>query len=140
MPESFQSRAGRRVWIGLAALLVVAACAACAIVRSPATPSNGATRPLLLLVGLDGWRWDYEQKAPAPNLSALAARGVRAEGLIPAYPSKTFPNMYSIATGLYPGHHGMVANVIRDTSTGRRFDRSRRSDVEDPLWWGGEPI
>jgi predicted AlkP superfamily pyrophosphatase or phosphodiesterase len=89
---------------------------------------------------LDGWRWDYDQKAPAPNLTGLAARGVRAEGLIPAYPSKTFPNLYSIATGLYPGHHGMVANVIRDTITGRRFDRSRRSDVVDPSWWGGEPI
>lgn len=96
--------------------------------------------PLLILVSFDGFRWDYDSKAPAPNLRALAARGVRAAGLIPVYPSKTIPNHYSIATGLYPGHHGMIANTMRDPVTGQIFRRTDRAAVENPMWWGGEPI
>jgi predicted AlkP superfamily pyrophosphatase or phosphodiesterase len=91
-------------------------------------------------VSFDGWRWDYDTKAPAPALRALMARGVRAEGLIPAYPSKTVPNHYSIVTGLYPGHHGMIANVIRDPGTGLVFRRTDRAEVANAMWWGGEPI
>lgn len=94
----------------------------------------------VILVGFDGWRWDYHTKAPAPNLRSLMARGVRAENLIPGYPSKTFPNFYTIVTGLYPGHHGIVANNIKDPATGRTFSLSKREEVEDPMWWGGEPL
>ena len=100
--------------------------------------STGAIAPVIL-VSFDGWRWDYDTKAPAPNLRSLMARGVRAENLIPSFPSKTFPNHYTIVTGLYPGHHGIVANVIRDPSTGRTFRMTTR-EVRDPMWWGGEPI
>lgn len=118
------------------ALLVATACAGA--YRPPQTTT--APRPLLLLISFDGWRWDYHTKAPAPNLQALAARGVRADALIPSYPSKTVPSHYTIATGLHPGHHGMIANVIRDPNTGRLFDRTNRAEVEDPMWWGGDPI
>ena len=68
------------------------------------------------------------------------ARGVRAENLIPSFPPKTFPNHYTIVTGLYPGHHGIVANSIRDPETGRTFARTKPEEVRDPMWWGGEPI
>jgi predicted AlkP superfamily pyrophosphatase or phosphodiesterase len=95
---------------------------------------------LTILISFDGWRWDYDTKAPAPALRTLMARGVRAEALIPAFPSKTVPNHYSMATGLYPGHHGMIANVIRDPGTGRVFRRTDRAEVANPMWWGGEPI
>ena len=122
----------------IALLLTLCAAAACASV-STARRSHTAD-PLLILISFDGWRWDYDTKAPAPNLRTLMARGVRTEGLIPAYPSKTVPNHYSIATGLYPGHHGMVANTIRDPQTGRLFERTNRAEVEDPMWWGGDPI
>jgi predicted AlkP superfamily pyrophosphatase or phosphodiesterase len=94
----------------------------------------------VILVSFDGWRWDYHTRMPAPNLQRLIARGVRAEALIPAFPSKTFPNHYTIVTGLYPGHHGIVANSIRDEATGRLFTLGSRREVEDPMWWGGEPI
>ncbi len=67
-------------------------------------------------------------------------RGVRAENLIPSFPTKTFPNHYTIVTGLYPGHHGMVANTVRDPATGRTFVRTNVAEVRDPMWWGGEPI
>lgn len=106
--------------------------------RSALPPST--TPELTILVGLDGFRWDYDRMVPMPNLGRLAEHGVRAEGLIPGYPSKTIPNFYSLATGLYPGHHGMIANTILDPATGRRFERSDRAAVVDPMWWGGDPI
>ncbi|OFW02388.1 MAG: hypothetical protein A3I61_13000 [Acidobacteria bacterium RIFCSPLOWO2_02_FULL_68_18] len=96
--------------------------------------------PTVILISFDGWRWDYDTKAPAPNLRSLIDRGVRAEHLIPSFPSKTFPNHYTIVTGLYPGHHGIVANTIRDPETGRRFTRAVLRELRDPMWWGGEPI
>jgi predicted AlkP superfamily pyrophosphatase or phosphodiesterase len=122
-----------------ALLVLLCAAIACTAVR-PVEIAPELRRPVLILVSFDGWRWDYDLKAPAPNVRALMSRGTRAEGLIPGYPSKTVPNHYSIATGLYPGHHGMVANIIRDPATGRLFERTNRAAVEDPMWWGGDPI
>jgi predicted AlkP superfamily pyrophosphatase or phosphodiesterase len=97
-------------------------------------------QPTVILVSLDGFRWDYPSKAPTPNLRRLMERGVHARNLIPSFPSKTFPNHYSIATGLYPGHHGIVANNIFDSPTGRTFATAKREEVRDPMWWGGTPI
>jgi predicted AlkP superfamily pyrophosphatase or phosphodiesterase len=119
----------------LLCLLVASACAG----RGLDVTANRQPAPLIV-VSIDGWRWDYATKAPAPTLRALAARGVRAENLIPVFPSKTFPNHYTIVTGLYPGHHGMVANTVRDPATGRTLVRTNVAEVRDPMWWGGEPI
>ena len=94
----------------------------------------------VILLSFDGWRWDYDTKAPAPNLRSLMARGVRAENLIPSFPPKTFPNHYTIVTGLYPGHHGIIANNIMDPASGRTFATSKVEEVRDPMWWGGEPL
>jgi predicted AlkP superfamily pyrophosphatase or phosphodiesterase len=99
-----------------------------------------SVRPTVILVSLDGWRWDYQARYGAPNLDRLAARGVRAENLIPSFPTKTFPNHYTLVTGLYPGHHGVVSNNMIDRATGRRFSLANRREVQDPMWWGGEPI
>ena len=126
----------RRAWL----LVVVALAVPAAFGLAQERAAGGRPAPLTILVSFDGWRWDYDTKAPAPALRALMARGVRTQGLIPAYPSKTVPNHYTIATGLYPGHHGMIANVIRDPGTGRVFRRTDRAEVQNPMWWGGEPI
>jgi predicted AlkP superfamily pyrophosphatase or phosphodiesterase len=96
-------------------------------------------QPIVLLVGFDGWRWDYIDRASVPNLKALAASGVRARGLIPAFPSKTFPNFYTIVTGLYPEHHGIISNSMWDPEFPERFSLSSAT-VADPRWWGGEPL
>lgn len=117
-----------------------------AVVPGPAAPPLAAatarsTRPpTLILLSFDGWRWDYDRKVPTPNLQRLIARGVRAERLIPSFPSKTFPNHYTIVTGLYPGHHGIVANNMYDPATKRWFSLTNREAVGDGRWWGGEPI
>ena len=123
-----------RILVALAGLLALGLAAACAAGAGPAPPSQ-----TVVLVSIDGWRWDYLDALDAPNLERLAARGVRSEGLIPAFPSKTFPNHYTVVTGLYPGHHGIVSNVMDDAAIGERFTMSAETS-RDPRWWGGEPL
>ena len=95
-------------------------------------------QPTVILIALDGFHPDYLTKYPAPNLNELAKNGVRAEWLIPSFPTKTFPNHYTIATGLYPQNHGIVENNIYDF--GAVFTIGNREEVENPRWWLGEPI
>jgi predicted AlkP superfamily pyrophosphatase or phosphodiesterase len=97
-------------------------------------------RPILILVSMDGWRWDYLDRAPTPHLNALAAAGVRSEGLIPSFPSKTFPNHYTIVTGLYPAHHGIVSNNMLDATIGEQRFSMSAATAKDPRWWGGQPL
>src|SRR5215216_7126747 len=72
-----------------------------------------STPPPLLLISMDGFRWDYCQRYPSEtvHLRALMKEGAVAKGLIPVFPSQTFANHYSIVTGLYPSHHGIINNV-----------------------------
>jgi predicted AlkP superfamily pyrophosphatase or phosphodiesterase len=95
--------------------------------------------PILVLISFDGWRWDYITRAKAPNLQQLASNGVHAEGLIPVFPSKTFPNHYTIVTGLYPERHGIISNVMVDPDFPQRFTMAAPT-ARDARWWGGEPL
>src|SRR5690242_15003312 len=97
-------------------------------------------QPTVLLISIDGFRYDYLQRYQPANLNSLAARGVRAKWLIPSFPSKTFPNHYTIATGLYPERHGIVENNIYDAGFNGVFTLSDRREVENGRWWLGEPI
>lgn len=94
--------------------------------------------PTVVLISLDGFRYDYLDKFKPKVLNELAKRGVRAKWMIPSFPSKTFPNHYSVATGLYPEHHGIVENNIYDFGT--VFTLSKREEVQNSRWWLGEPI
>jgi arylsulfatase A-like enzyme len=97
-------------------------------------------KPRVVLLSLDGFRHDYMERYETPALDEIARRGVRAEALVPAFPSLTFPTHYSIATGLTPGRHGIVANRFLDPATGRHYSLRDRETVEDGWWYGGEPI
>jgi predicted AlkP superfamily pyrophosphatase or phosphodiesterase len=97
-------------------------------------------QPTVILISIDGFRYDYWEKVKAPTLRQLAATGVRAKALIPAFPTKTFPNHYTIVTGLYPEHHGIVANTMYDPEFDAKFSMSNRPAVQDGRWWGGEPL
>ncbi len=127
-------------WVRLAVAALMAVLVALPALAAPPPEQADDLAPTVILVSFDGWRADYRQRAPLPNLERLIARGVRAEHLVPAFPSKTFPNHYTIVTGLYPGHHGIVSNSIWDEATGRSFGLSKREEVQDGMWWGGEPI
>lgn len=95
-------------------------------------------KPTVILISLDGFRYDYADKFNTPTLKALAKDGVRAKWMIPSFPTKTFPNHYTVATGLYPANHGIVENNVYDF--GVTFSMGKREEVENPRWWGGEPI
>lgn len=95
-------------------------------------------KPTVILISLDGFRYDYLEKFQPPALNKLAKNGVRAKWMIPSFPTKTFPNHYTIATGLYPANHGIVENSVYDFGT--VFSMSKRKEVQNPRWWGGEPI
>ncbi len=97
-------------------------------------------KPTVVLISLDGFRWDYLDKFPEPNLQQLAKTGVRAKAMIPAFPTKTFPNHYTIVTGLYPAHHGIVANTMYDPEFDAKFSMSNREAVKNGRWWDGEPV
>lgn len=97
-----------------------------------------AEAPLVLMIGLDGLNPPMIDRWDAPNLKALAARGVRAEAMRPVMPSVTFVNFYSLATGLYPKHHGMVENYPYDKAADEQFDRA--TGPQEERWWQGEPI
>lgn len=95
-------------------------------------------KPTVILISLDGFRYDYLDKYQPKTLNQLAKNGVRAKWMIPSFPTKTFPNHYAIATGLYPSHNGIVENNVYDF--GEVFSMSKREQVQDPRWWLGEPI
>ena len=103
--------------------------------------STGSSPVPTILVSIDGFRADYLDLGVTPELSRLAALG--AQGAIrPSFPSKTFPNHYTLVTGLRPDHHGVVDNNMRDPQIpGVTFKLSSREAVTDRRWWDdGEPI
>jgi predicted AlkP superfamily pyrophosphatase or phosphodiesterase len=98
-------------------------------------------KPYVVLVSLDGFRYDYAQKYGAKHLLALGAQGaVAARGMIPSYPSLTFPNHYSLVTGLYPEHHGIVANSFYDPVRKQRYSYTDSATNHDGSWYGGTPL
>lgn len=117
--------------------------------RAAAAPAAGTggvnrpgfeSRPFVVLVSFDGFHPDYLARFDTPHFDRLAARGMRAAGLVSVFPSLTFPGHYSIATGMHPEAHGMVGNEFFDPARGAEFSYRRSGDAQDGSWWGGEPI
>jgi alkaline phosphatase D len=95
----------------------------------------------VVLVSLDGFRWDYPAKFGAPHLLALGKQGAWApNGMLPSYPSLTFPNHFSIVTGLYPEHHGLVANGFYDEGKQARYAINDPHATTDGSWYSGTPL
>ena len=101
-----------------------------------------SARPPVILVSIDGFKPEYLQRGVTPNLNALVADGVRAEKMLPSFPSITFPNHYTLVTGLRPDHHGIVGNTMIDPAIpGVRFSLGNRDAVIDRRWWDqAEPV
>ncbi|HLW77628.1 MAG TPA: ectonucleotide pyrophosphatase/phosphodiesterase [Bryobacteraceae bacterium] len=96
-------------------------------------------KPYVVLVSIDGFRFDYPQRYKTKNLLAIGEAGVGAE-MIPSFPSVTFPNHISIATGMYPEHHGMVGNSFFDPAKNASYDMRNSAKLGSwyergtPLW------
>ena len=115
--------------------LAVAACAT----TPPAPPAEMAQAPNVILISIDGFRADYLQRGATPVLAQLAAEGASGS-MKPSFPSVTFPNHYTLVTGLHPDHHGIVGNNMVDAELGR-FSLGNKQAVTDRRWWDqGEPI
>ncbi len=97
-------------------------------------------KPYVILISADGFRNDFFEKYEATNLQALSKKGVRASYMTPAYPSVTFPNHYTIVTGLYPSHHGLVDNGYIDVATGQFYNMDNKKMVAEGKWYGGTPL
>jgi predicted AlkP superfamily pyrophosphatase or phosphodiesterase len=121
---------------------IIIACLLFAVHLSACVQSKSVNglRPTVILISLDGFRHDYLEKYEPPNIRSLARDGVWARWMIPSFPSKTFPNHYTIATGLYPQSHGIVENSVFDKGFNATFTMSNREEVQNSRWWLGEPI
>ncbi|HET7064852.1 MAG TPA: ectonucleotide pyrophosphatase/phosphodiesterase, partial [Rudaea sp.] len=124
-----------RAAAGLLLVSLLGSLAACA----PEAPKRPTYSPLIL-ISIDGYRADYLERGRSPTLAALGASGVRAESLRPTFPTLTFPNHYTIVTGLYPDHHGIVNNRMVDPAIAVPFVYKDAATIDNPAWWGGEPL
>lgn len=128
--------ASRRRGASLALALVWLGSAACSVQTAEREPG-----PTVILVSLDGFPARLLDPAVSPTIARLAAQGVHApDGIVPVFPTKTFPNHYSIVTGLYTEHHGIVSNSMYDPVFDASFSLGDRAAVSDGRWWGGEPL
>ncbi|XP_058878332.1 ectonucleotide pyrophosphatase/phosphodiesterase family member 2-like isoform X2 [Acipenser ruthenus] len=112
----------------------------CEEIKSPECPS-GFVRPPLVFISVDGFRASYTMKGSnvIPNIDKLRSCGTHAPYMRPVYPTKTFPNLYTLATGLYPESHGIVGNSMHDPVFDANFNLRGREKLNH-RWWGGQPI
>lgn len=138
---------GYLIWVPLVLLLICALFLASvngvALLSPPTTSLNNGThpfKPTVIMISLDGFRSDYLDLGLTPNLKRIVDEGSRAKYMIPSFPTITFPNHYTLATGLYPDSHGIVGNTFFDKGLNRTFNYKSHASSLEPEWWGGEPI
>ncbi|KAF6812665.1 ectonucleotide pyrophosphatase phosphodiesterase family member 1 [Colletotrichum musicola] len=110
--------------------------------KKPEFVSNGTAlfAPTTIIISLDGFRADFLQRGLTPRLSAFVKEGVSPKYMLPSFPSVTFPNHYTLATGLYPESHGVVGNTFWDPDMQAEFYYTDPSRSLDAKWWDGEPF
>ncbi|MET3538436.1 alkaline phosphatase family protein [Chryseobacterium limigenitum] len=101
---------------------------------------DAQTKPYVIMISTDGFRYDYAKKYNAENLLKYSNGGVQAKAMIPSYPSITFPNHWSLITGLYPSHHGLIDNFFYDYKRKEAYAMSDKKNAEDGSWYGGTPL
>lgn len=131
----------RQIWCRSAlvgALVFAFGCASAP--RATSTVASDVARPYVVMVSFDAFRHDYIDRFKPAAFLDVASRGVQATALIPSFPSKTFPNHFTLVTGLYPGHHGIVGNAFFDPQRREWYRLSDLKAVRDSSWYSGEPI
>ncbi|XP_073488289.1 autotaxin isoform X6 [Aquarana catesbeiana] len=112
----------------------------CEEMKQPECPA-GFLRPPLIIFSVDGFRASYMKEGAKvmPNINKLRTCGTHAPYMRPVYPTKTYPNLYTLATGLYPESHGIVGNSMYDPVFDANFSLRSREKF-NPRWWGGQPL
>src|SRR5690606_33458188 len=132
--------------IRLLFILLTCGVAAATLAATQSTGSGGTNRPehrdkpYVILVALDGFKAEYLDRFELPQLRRVMQRGARAKAMVPVFPTLTFPNHYSLVTGLHPGRHGIVNNRFYDPELKRAYAYTDPKAVVDPIWYRGEPI
>ena len=110
-------------------------------VQSGLNSAQAQSQHYVVLVSLGGFRWDYARRDGARHLLALGKEGAWApEGMLPSFPALALPNQFTMVTGLYPEHHGLVADSFYDPERKARFDAANAKDAGDGSWYGGVPL
>lgn len=112
-------------------------CIVCCINSNTLFSYEDDKAPIVILVSLDGFRWDYPDRGYSPVLQSISQAGVRGASLKPQFPSMTFPNHYSIITGLLPVHHGIIANYFANKFSNSHFSL-KQPEVLNSQWYNGE--
>lgn len=123
------------ILVGLATIVLIQDFLASKNKSQPVAP-----KPYVVMLSLDGFRWDYQDKTNTPTFDSITRYGVKATGLQPTFPSKTFPNHYTIVTGLYPGNHGIISNSFYAPDLDQYYSIRDRSKVSNGKFYKGEPI
>lgn len=100
----------------------------------PAAQNSGDGPAVVVWINIPGFRGDYLEKAEAPFLKKLATDGAATNKLRPSFPCLTYPSHITMATGVTPDKHGIIADRIR-TPTGEILDKPT-----DPALLLAEPI
>lgn len=124
----------------LGTLFLLLSAAGCSLPQPEPGTGNENKRPYVILVSLDGFRHDFSSLTDTPAMDRMASEGLKAEALQPVFPTLTFPNHFSIATGRLPQHHGIVANRFPDDKRDRWYSLYERATVEDGSWYLAEPV
>uniref|UniRef100_A0A8C3TLC5 Ectonucleotide pyrophosphatase/phosphodiesterase 3 n=1 Tax=Catharus ustulatus TaxID=91951 RepID=A0A8C3TLC5_CATUS len=112
----------------------------CVSIESPQCPA-GFTLPPLILFSMDGFRAEYLEtwSSLLPNIEKFKTCGTHSKYMRAVYPTKTFPNHYTIVTGLYPESHGIIDNNMYDVDLNAHFSLSGEEKFK-PAWWKGQPV
>lgn len=110
------------------------------IIEGRKNDKSQLNKPYVILISADGFRSDFTELYDATFLKSTSINGVRAKFMTPSFPSLTFPNHYTIATGLYPAHHGLVDNTYFDKASGQQYSMGNTKMVGEGKWYGGTPL
>ena len=112
-----------------------------AVACAPADEPGSTVDPTVILISIDGLRYDYIENVSTPTFDHIAKNGVKAESLVPVFPSKTFPNHFTQVTGLFPENHGLISNNMFDPVDSSIYRIGQgSSSVLESKWYQGEPI
>lgn len=116
----------------------------CVLLTSSITVAtkSGSNNKLVLFL-LDGVRWDYldQEGIDLPGFKRIIREGVKADYMVPDMPTLSYPNYYSLMTGLHVESHGFAGNYMYDFEHDTYFNKGMNPEQIHSYWWDhAEPL